>query len=468
MKKNKLLLITYLCLLSINLSAQVTFVIQSLPAYTPLQDSIYMAGNFTGWQAGQPEYMLHKNSQGKWSITLAAQPNGTRIEFKFTRGSWQTVEKDAGGNEMVNRNYTFTSSNTVNITVANWADANGGSNSTAAANVMIMSTDFYIPQLNRTRRIWIYYPPDYATSGISYPVLYMHDGQNLFDAATSFSGEWEVDETLNKLAAQGKRVPLVVGIDNGGVDRIGEYTPWSNQQYGGGDGDKYMQFIVGTLKPYIDQHYRTLPDRENTGIMGSSLGGLISQYASIQYQETFSKAGIFSPSYWFSDNIWLFTHKNGKQKDMRFFQLCGTNEGSGDVVINMLRMNDSLVSIGFGQDKIVNIVVEGGQHNEKLWREAFGEAYQWLFNSYITSVTNPIMAEQIICSPNPVGNFLAFHTTDKIIFDTIKVIDMNGRLFKTLKHPENDTIDLHDLPQGPYIICCIKGELVMKGKFIKK
>ncbi len=140
-----------------------------------------------------------------------------------------------------------------------------------------------------------------------------------------------MDETLNKLAAQGKNVPIVVGIDNGGGDRIGEYTPWSNPQYGSGNGDKYMEFIVETLKPYIDQHYSTLPDRENTGIMGSSLGGLISQYSSLKYQGTFSKAGLFSPSYWFSDSIWTFTQETGKQYAMRFYQLCGTNESAGMV-----------------------------------------------------------------------------------------------------------------------------------------
>ncbi len=243
--------------------AQVTFTVVTLPSYTPPQDSLYIAGNFTGWEPGSPAYLLHKNNAGKWSITLAPQATGTVINFKFTRGSWATVEKGAGGEEISDRTYTFGNSDSVSITIFNWADAGGGGNSTAASNVKIISTDFFIPQLNRNRRIWMYFPPAYETSGSSYPVLYMHDGQNLFDAITSFSGEWEVDETLNKLAAEGKRVPLVVGIDNGGADRISEYTPWSNTQYGGGDGEKYMKFIVETLKPYIDQHYRTLPDRTN-------------------------------------------------------------------------------------------------------------------------------------------------------------------------------------------------------------
>jgi predicted alpha/beta superfamily hydrolase len=471
MKNYRLLISIFFSMFAIRTSAQVTFVVQSLPANTPAQDNLYIAGTFNSWEPGTSAYMLQKNGEGKWSITLPAQAIGTVIEFKFNRGTWATVEKDAAGNEMANRTYTFGSSSSVNITISNWADISG-STSTAAANVKIMSTDFAIPQFGRTRRIWIYFPPDYETSGINYPVLYMHDGQNLFDASTSFAGEWKVDETLNNLASQGKRVPIVVGIDNGS-ERIAEYTPWINPQYGGGDGDKYMQFIVETLKPYIDQHYHTLPDRENTGIMGSSLGGLISHYGSIKYQETFSKAGLFSPSYWFSDNVWSFTHNTGKQHDMRFYQLCGSSEGSNqaesdEMVSEMKRMNDSLVKIGFKQEDIYNKVVPGGQHNEKLWREAFSEAYLWLFESYTTSVDNPLRSTKIQCFPNPVKKILSIKNDRTIVYDTIKIIDLNGRLLKTSFHSQGNYIDVHDLIPGTYVIKCALGTSVEEGKFIKE
>lgn len=467
MRNYTFLIIIFLCISTLRITAQVTFIVQSLPAYTPSQDILYIAGDFTGWQPGVAQYRMQKNVDEKWSITLAAQAAGTAINFKFTRGIWETVENGPDGEEISNRTFTFGGTNSVNVTISNWADAGGGSNSTTAANVKIMSTDFSMPQLNRTRKIWIYFPPGYETSGINYPVLYMHDGQNLFDATTSFAGEWEVDETLNNLATQGKRVPIVVGIDNGGTDRIGEYTPWTNPQYGGGDGDKYMQFIVETLKPYIDKHYRTLTDRENTGIMGSSLGGLISHYGSTKYQETFSKAGLFSPSYWFSDLIWIFTHDAGKQKEMRFYQLCGTNEG-GNTVADMQRMNDSLVKIGFGQDKILNKVVEGGQHNEKLWREAFGEAYLWLFDSYITSTNEPVKNTGIICFPNPVSEFVTFRTEMKGVIDTIYINDVKGVQMKIISHPKDNKIDVHYLLPGSYVIKCRSGNKVIEGKFTKK
>jgi predicted alpha/beta superfamily hydrolase len=452
MKKYTLIITIFFCMFAMKITAQVTFIVQALPANTPAQDNLYIAGDFTGWSPGLSAYMLQKNGDGKWSITLAAQAAGTVIQFKFTRGTWTTVEKDAAGNEMANRTFTFGSSSSVNITISNWADI-AGSSSTAASNVKIMSTDFAMPQFGRTRRIWIYFPPEYETSGINYPVLYMHDGQNLFDASTAYLGEWEVDETLNNLAAQGKRVPIVVGIDNGGVDRIGEYTPWTNTQYGGGDGDKYMQFIVETLKPYIDQHYRTLPGREYTGIMGSSLGGLISHYGSVKYQETFSKAGLFSPSYWFSDTIWSFTHNTGTQKEMRFFQLCGSNEGSNvveseNMVNDMKRMNDSLVSLGFGQNNILNKVITGGQHNEKLWREAFGEAYLWLFDSHTTSIEDPKEINTIQYFPNPFYKILLLLYDAKTAFHSIRLFDMKDQLVKINSNPHRNDANTGDLLPG--------------------
>jgi predicted alpha/beta superfamily hydrolase len=446
--------------------AQVTFIIDQLPANTPLQDSIYIAGDFTGWNAGDTAYVMHKNEQGKWEITLAAKPDLSSILYKFTRGSWTTVEKGASGEEIPNRAFTFGNGETVHINIYNWAD-NGGGGSTAATNVTIMSTNFFIPQLNRNRRIWLYFPPDYETSGLNYPVLYMHDGQNLFDALTAFLGEWEVDETLNSLASQGYKVPIVVGIDNGGGDRLGEYTPWSNPDNGGGDGEKYMQFIVETLKPYIDQHYRTLPDRSNTALMGSSLGGLISHFGGLKYQDVFSKAGLFSPSYWFSDSIWSFTHQTGKQDDMRFYQLCGTDESTGEVG-DLQRMNDSLVSIGFAQNNIFNKIVTGGQHNEKLWREAFGDAYLWLFNSYSTAIAEPVVKGKMIVYPNPVNDLLTLPGAGNNTYDSVLIFDIKGRQVKSYSHPRKSEIDVRGLIGGTYLVKCVKGTLVQEAKFIKK
>ena len=122
----------------------------------------------------------------------------------------------------------------------------------------------------------------------------MHDGQNLFDNATSYSGEWGIDEYLDSIFTLGKKEVIVVGIDNGLSKRMNEYNPYSFRQYGKGEGDEYVDFLVKNLKPFIDKHYRTLPGKKNTYIAGSSMGGLISLYAVLKYPE-FSEEQEYSP-----------------------------------------------------------------------------------------------------------------------------------------------------------------------------
>jgi len=169
--------------------------------------------------------------------------------------------------------------------------------STAQPEVSLLKDQLEIPGLNRKRQIRIYVPPGYATSGKRYPVLYMHDGQNLFDVATAYKLEWNVDETLNALAKSDNLEIIVVGIDNGQDKRMTELNAWDNTQFGKQEGKQYIEFIVNVLKPLIDQRFRTKSDRSNTAIMGSSMGGLITHYAINQYPDVFGKAGIFSPSY---------------------------------------------------------------------------------------------------------------------------------------------------------------------------
>ena len=179
-----------------------------------------------------------------------------------------------------------------------WADlVNQEQDSTLKGQGEVIE-EFTMPQLGRERRIWVYLPPEYEASTQSYPVLYMHDGQNLFDKSASYDGEWEVDETLNQLFAGGETEGIIiVGIDCEPECRRDEYSPWERTLIEqGGEGDDYLDFLVNNLKPYIDKNYRTLPDREHTGIGGSSMGGFISLYGGLKYQEVFSKIAAFSPA----------------------------------------------------------------------------------------------------------------------------------------------------------------------------
>jgi predicted alpha/beta superfamily hydrolase len=460
-----LILLPFL-LISNFLAAQATIIVDSIPPSTPPEDLIYIAGDFNGWNPGDPAYILSKNEDQKWYYSSDSVPEGTQIQYKFTRGSWETVEKGPNGEEIPNRTFTFGNGDTIHVIIYNWAGG-GGPSSTAADNVIIIDDDFEMPQLNRTRRIWGYFPPDYGMNTTEYyPVLYMHDGQNLFDDSTSFAGEWHVDETLNDLQTQGHNVPIVIGIENGGEERINELTPWSHVLYGGGDGDLYMQFIVETLKPYIDSHYRTLPEREQTGIMGSSLGGLISHYGILKYQDVFSKAGIFSPSYWFSDSIWQFTREAGHQDTMRIYQMCGGAEGQG-TINDMMDMQDSLLANGFSEEELNLSVIPGGEHNEALWSEDFGNAYLWLFASYTNFVFEPVTHKIVKLFPNPAGNLISLPPGFPDKCDSLEVIDMEGKTVLKVIPFNGKNIDISGLTPGIYLVSLVVAGDYFQGKVVK-
>ena len=248
----------------------------------------------------------------------------------------------------------------------------------AQPNVALLAP-MSIASLGRQRTLRLYLPPDYAQSDRRYPVIYMHDGQNLFDAATSYAGEWEVDETLNALAAAGKLEAIVVGIDNGGEQRMRELNPWDHPVYGKGEGGAYIDFIVNVVKPMIDQRYRTLPDRANTAVVGSSIGGFISHYAIGRYPQVFGKAGVLSPSYWVGKAS-MSAHVSEKPAaaDARIYLLMGANEGDS-MVPDVERMHALVLQTGHPAGNIKLKIVPGGTHSEALWRGELREALLWMF-----------------------------------------------------------------------------------------
>lgn len=337
-------------------------------------DEVYIAGSFNGWNPKDETFRLRKDEKGNFSLLLKNIPAGN-YEYKFTKGGWETAETDANGQSMGNRVLQLNSDTTLQITIAGWSTGvNPVKRQTASANVSIIDTTFYIPQLKRNRRIWLYLPPGYASGTKKYPVIYMHDGQNLFNEATSYAGEWGVDEALDSA----KKHSIIVGIDNGGLKRMNEYNPYNSDRFGKGEGKQYIDFIAKTLKPYIDKKYRTLKDKNNTTIAGSSMGGLISMYAVVVYPKVFGTAGVFSPSFWIAPKIKDDINKlvkSSTHRQNRIYFYAGEQE-SKEMVRDALQIFEMMrMKAGCKMEMRINAE---GQHNEPTWRQEFPAFYNWI------------------------------------------------------------------------------------------
>lgn len=239
--------------------------------------------------------------------------------------------------------------------------------------------DVYSPQLGNRRDILVYLPSSYARSDKRLPVIYMHDGQNLFDPTTSFAGEWGVDTAMARAPRKGRRA-IVVGIPNMGVDRMKEYSPFVDATHGGGAGDAYIDFLLHTLKPAIDARYRTRPDRESTGILGSSLGALISLYAFFRQPAAFGFVGVMSPALWFADcQIFPYVERAANVGG-RIYLDVGGREGV-TTLTNAREMCELLERKGYRRGRDLMWVEDGqGQHNEAAWGRRLRKALPFLLD----------------------------------------------------------------------------------------
>jgi len=248
-----------------------------------------------------------------------------------------------------------------------------------APDIRIISEEFEIPQLIKTRRIAALLPHDYEQSEKRYPVLYLQDGQNLFDDYAPF-GNWALDKRLAALASEGKGDVIIIAIDHAAEERIAEYTPSQHTKLGIGEGKKYVRFLADTLKPYIDKNFRTLPDRLNTSIGGSSMGGLISIYAGLIYPEVYGKLMIFSPSLWVAPNIHFHAINFYSTYHTQIYIYAGGKEGA-NMIPNIERFKNAIMRQGGDQSNVqFKLSLDpNGQHNEARWGQEFPAAINWLF-----------------------------------------------------------------------------------------
>ena len=235
------------------------------------------------------------------------------------------------------------------------------------------------PQLQNYRDILVALPPSYGEGERRYPVVYMHDGQNLFDPATSYAGDWDLLATLRELAVEGLEA-VVVGVANTGRFRRFEYSPFRDPTHGGGDGDRYLRFIVETVRPLVDGSFRTLTGPAHTAMAGSSMGGLMSLYALYRRPEIFGLAAALSPSVWFADSAMLRLVEADPAPTGRLYLDVGTGEAA-PMVAGVRRLRDLLVDRGLEEGPRFRYVEdEGADHHESHWGRRFRDALPFLLD----------------------------------------------------------------------------------------
>ena len=236
---------------------------------------------------------------------------------------------------------------------------------------LVVLPSVHSPQLDNRRDLYIYVPAAPALGGTGYPVIYMQDGQNLFDPALSFAGTWGVDKALTWASRRGLDA-IVVGIPNMADARIAEYNPF------GEAGDRYLDFVTHTVKSIVDAQFPTLPDRRHTGIAGSSMGGLISLYAFFRYSDSFGFAAALSPSLWFADGALLDLVARAPRVPGRLYLDVGMREGQQTVALGR-RLRDLLLAKGYEGGRDFRWVEDkDGVHHESAWGRRFREALPFL------------------------------------------------------------------------------------------
>ena len=339
-------------------------------------DSLFIAGNFNDWNPKNNAFSLKQKDSLTYFISMNL-PKGNH-DFKITRGSWEKAESKIDGKAIANRTLILDVDTNMDVRVANWTDnfKQVKEEYHFGDHVHVVDSAFLMPQMNKYRQVWIYLPKDYSKSKKKYPVIYMQDGQNLFHANPPRADEWAVDTVMDSLIREGSKEMIIVGIDHGGNDRLKEYNPYDSQ-YGKGEGKAYVQFLVETLKPYIDSKYRTLKDAKNTSIAGSSMGGLISMYAITEYPKVFGSAGVFSPAFWLAPKIYTdVTDRLSGLKNSKVFFVAGDKEGTA-MVKDMKKLHDILNPDGTNKNVVLS-EKEDGKHTEWFWHREFVPFYKFI------------------------------------------------------------------------------------------
>lgn len=357
--------------------------------YTEEKDDrpVFITGNFNSWNPKDYNFQLKQTDPSHYFIEIEDETLPEEIDYKFTKGGWENVELDQYGNITPNRKVKKSVGKTSD-TIEKWRLNWGPFKEEYYPIAEVISENFYIPQLDRYRKVWALLPYDYHSTDKRYPVLYLQDAQNLFNEGSGF-GNWEIDKKLSILAEYGRGDLIIIAIEHGSEERIKEYIFDNDHVANGSEGKKYIRFIADTLKPFVDENYRTKKDRDNTGIGGSSLGALISIYSGFLYPEVYSKLLIFSPSLWVEPNN-NFPMMNFRVPYKTKIYLYGGGQ-EGSKMVKRIHIFEEYLKRWeekklFDFEFKTNINPEG-THNEFYWSQEFPRAIEWLFYN---NTENPV------------------------------------------------------------------------------
>jgi predicted alpha/beta superfamily hydrolase len=339
---------------------------------------VYISGNFNHWHTQDTNFEMEKIGNGLYHYKFAPDfvyPD--ELLYKFTKGDWSEVEIDKYGNRTENRvckEHNGVRKEHVDKWRKNWLPFKPN----FLPKVHLISEEFEIPQLNKTRRVWALLPHDYEESTETYPVLYLQDAQNLFNEKAQY-GNWEIDKKLAVMSEYKIGKIIIIAVEHAEQDRIKEYNV-GKTVLGVGQGKKYIRFITDTLKPFVDKTFRTKTEREYTGIGGSSMGGLVSVFSGLMYPEVYGKLMIFSPSLWVIPKMDFTNIDFSEPSDTKIYLYAGGDE-SATMIDHVKKFKKNMIENEFVSSKMkikLSINMQG-KHNEIYWSDEFPKAIEWLF-----------------------------------------------------------------------------------------
>lgn len=339
---------------------------------------VYISGNFNGWSTRDKNFEMEKIGHGLYHYKFNVNFNyPEELLYKFTKGDWSEVEIDKYGNRTENRSCKE-NFGVRNEHVEKWRKNWLPFKPNFLPQIHLISDGFEMPQLNKKRKVWALLPYDYENSEERYPVLYLHDAQNLFNEEAQY-GNWEIDKKLAVMSEYNIGKIIVIAIEHAEQDRIKEYNV-GKTVLGAGQGKKYIRFVTDTLKPFIDKKYRTKAQREYTGIGGSSMGALVSIFSGLMYPEVYGKLMIFSPSLWVIPKMEFANLDFSEPGDTKIYLYAGGEE-SATMVEHVRKFRKQMIKTEFVSDKmkIKLSINDDGQHNETYWSDEFPKAIEWLF-----------------------------------------------------------------------------------------